>query len=141
MSKQVIDSPRVFPLRNFTQLDPPHGVPINMAVKAKGTLLFTKQVPLDAQGNSVGINDIKEQTRQTLENLKAMVSAAGATMADLVAITWYTTAIDDYYSQAGSRLRREYLAEPHPTSVVVEVSRLAKREWMVELLAVVVVPD
>ena len=76
-----------------------------------------------------------------LENLKAMVEAAGATMADIAAIQWFTTDIEAYYAQAGSRLRREYLVEPFPASVVVEISKLARPEWKVELLATVVVPD
>ncbi len=139
MSKQVVDSPQVFSLRNFNALD--GGIPINMAVKAKGTLMFTKQVPLDPQGKLVGGEDIKAQTRQVLENLKAMVAAAGASMVDIAAIQWYTTDIEAYYAQEGSRLRREYLREPFPTSVVVEVSKLARPEWKVELLATVVVPD
>ena len=141
MPKAIVNSPEVFSLRNLTRLDPPHGVPINMGVKAKGTFLFTKQIPLDVEGNSVGLNDIKEQTRQTLDNLRAMVRSSGATMEDVVSITWYTTNIEAYYSSASSRLRREYLPEPHPTSVVVEVSKLAIPEWMVELHATVVVPD
>ena len=141
MSKAIVDCPEVFPLRNLTRLDPPHGVPINMGVKAKGTFLFTKQIPLDIKGNSVGKGDIKEQTRQTLDNLRAMVHSAGAAMEDIVSITWYTTDIEAYYGSASSRLRREYLPEPHPTSVVVEVSKLAMPEWMVELHATVVVPD
>lgn len=141
MTKQIVDSPDVYALKDLTRLDPPHGVPVNMGVKARGTFLFTKQIPLDIRGNSVGPNDIKEQTRQTLDNLKAMVRSAGATMKDIVSITWYTTDIEAYYSSASSRLRREYLPEPHPTSVVVEVSKLAMPEWMVELHATVVVPD
>ena len=79
MSKQVVDSPEVFALKNFKTLD--GGVPINMAVKAKGTFLFTKQIPLDRHGKTVSPGgDILAQTRQTLENLKNTVLAAGATM-------------------------------------------------------------
>ena len=141
MSKAIVSAPEVFPLRNMTRLDPPNGVPINMAVKAKGTFMFTKQIPLDSKGNSVGPGDIKVQTQQTLDNLRNTVKASGATMEDVVSITWYTTNIEAYYSSASSKLRREYLPEPHPTSVVVEVSKLAMPEWMVELHATVVVPD
>lgn len=141
MSKQVVDCPQVFPLKKFGRLDPPNGVPINMAVKAKGTFLFAKQIPLDAQGNLVGDQDVRAQTRQVLENLKATVASAGATMADVVSILWFTTDIESYYAGAASQLRREYLQEPYPCSVVVEVSRLARPEWNVELHATVVVPD
>ncbi len=141
MTKEIVDCPEVFSLQKLSRLDPPHGVPINMGVKASGTLLFTKQVPLDIEGRSVGKDDIKVQTRQILENLTAMVKAAGATMTDVVSITWYTTDIEAFYSSASSRVRKEFLLEPYPTSVVVEISKLAMPEWLVEVHATAVVPD
>ena len=139
--KVVVESPKVYSLRNLKQMDEGHGVPISMGIKARGTFLFSKQVPVDSKGNSVGKDDMVVQTRQVLENLKAQVLEAGATMADVVSVTWYTTRIDDYYRSTSSRLRKEYFPEPYPTSVVVEVSRLALPEWAVELQAITVVPD
>lgn len=141
MPKEIIETPEVFPLRKYKNLDPPHGIPINMAVKTSGAVMYTKQVPVDPDGVSVAPDDILVQTRQVLENLRAMVTAAGAEMTDLVAITWYTTDIDGYYGSDSSQLRREFMAEPYPTSVVVEISKLAQPEWKVELLAVVSVPE
>jgi len=141
MSKEVVDSPDVFPLKDFENLDPPNGIPISMAVKARGTFMWAKQVPVSPQGESIGQGDAKAQTQQVLENLAATVKAAGATMADVVAITWYTTDIDAFYGSRSSQLRARYIPEPYPTSVVVEVSKLARPEWMVECLAVVGVPD
>lgn len=141
MAKEIVDSPEVFPLRAFKNLDPPHGIPINMAVKATGALMWTKQVPVDPEGHSVGAGDVRAQTRQILANLTAMVKAVGAAMTDVVAVTWYVTDIEAFYASDSSQLRRQYLPEPHPTSVVVEISKLACPEWMVECLAVVNVPE
>jgi len=140
MPKQIVESPDVFPLKNYSALDPPHGIPINMAVKASGTMMWTKQVPVNPQGVSVGEGDALAQTEQILRNLTAMTQAAGATMADLVAVTWYVTDIDAFYASNSSQLRSRYIRQPYPTSVVVEVSKLARPEWMVECLAVVNVP-
>ena len=141
MPKEIIESPDVFPLRKYKNLDPPNGIPINMAVKTKGAVMYNKVVPVNPQGESVAPDDCLAQTRQVLENLAAMVKAAGAEMTDIVATTWYTTDIDAYYGSDSSQLRREFIPEPYPTSVVVEISRLAQPEWKVELLAVVSVPD
>jgi 2-iminobutanoate/2-iminopropanoate deaminase len=141
MPKQVVESPDVFPLRKFKALDPPHGIPISMAVKARGAFMWAKQVPVNKQGESVAPGDMKTQTEQVLKNLAATVKAAGARMTDVAAITWYTTKIDAFYDSAASQLRTQYLPEPYPTSVVVEISRLARREWMVECMAIVNVPE
>ena len=140
MPKQIVESPDVFPLKNYSTLDPPNGIPINMAVKASGAMMWTKQVPVNPQGLSVGEGDALAQTEQILRNLTAMTKAAGATMADLVAITWYVTDIDGFYASNSSQLRSQYIRQPYPTSVVVEVSKLARPEWMVECLAIVNVP-
>ena len=141
MPKHIVESPDVFPLRNYAALDPPNGIPINMAVKATGALMWAKQVPVNPEGVSVGAGDALAQTRQVLANLAAMARAAGATMADVVAITWYVTDIDAFYASSSSQLRSRFIPEPYPTSVVVEISRLARPEWMVECLAVVNVPE
>jgi len=140
MPKQIVESPDVFPLKNYSSLDPPNGIPINMAVKASGTMMWTKQVPVNARGVSVGEGDALAQTEQILRNLTAMTQAAGATMADLVAITWYVTDIDAFYASNSSQLRSRHISQPYPTSVVVEVSKLACPEWMVECLAIVNLP-
>lgn len=141
MPKQIVESPEVFPLRKFRDLDPPKGIPINMAVKVKGALMWTKQVPVNERGQSVGEGNALLQTEQILKNLTAMVKAAGATMGDLVAITWYVTDIAAFYASNSSQLRAKHIPEPYPTSVVVQVSALACAEWMVECLAVVNVPE
>lgn len=141
MPKEIIESPDVFPLKNYKNLDPPHGVPINMAVKVSGAVMYNKVVPVNKEGVSVAPEDCLVQTRQVLENLAAMVKAAGAKMTDVVATTWYTTDIDAYYGSDASQLRREFFPDPFPTSVVIEISRLAQPEWKVEMLAVVSVPE
>ena len=54
MPKQIVESPEVFPLSKFSDLDPPNCVPINMAVKTEGATMYTKQVPVSPEGKSVG---------------------------------------------------------------------------------------
>ena len=83
MPKEIIESPDVFPLRKYKNLDPPNGIPINMAVKTKGAVMYNKVVPVNQQGESVAPDDCLAQTRQVLENLAAMVKAAGAEMTDI----------------------------------------------------------
>jgi 2-iminobutanoate/2-iminopropanoate deaminase len=63
-------------------------------VRAGDFVYVSGQVPVDAQGNIVGA-DIKAQTRQVLENVKAALALAGATLDDVVKTTaWLQDARD-----------------------------------------------
>ncbi len=69
-------------------------VPLSPAVRAGDFVYVSGQVPVDAQGNVVP-GGIKEQTRQVLENVKATLALAGATMDEVVKTTvWLDDARD-----------------------------------------------
>lgn len=69
-------------------------VPLSPAVRAGDFVYVSGQVPVDAQGNVVQ-GGIKEQTRQVLENVKAALALAGATMDEVVKTTvWLEDARD-----------------------------------------------
>ncbi|MBK1868776.1 RidA family protein [Aestuariivirga sp. YIM B02566] len=69
-------------------------VPLSPAVRAGDFVYVSGQVPVDAQGNVVP-GGIKEQTRQVLENVKAALALAGATMDEVVKTTvWLDDARD-----------------------------------------------
>lgn len=69
-------------------------VPLSPAVRAGDFVYVSGQVPVDAQGNIVQ-GGIKEQTRQVLENVKAALALAGASMDEVVKTTvWLEDARD-----------------------------------------------
>lgn len=69
-------------------------VPLSPAVSAGDFVHVSGQVPVDAQGNIVQ-GGIKEQTRQVLENVKAVLALAGASMDEVVKTTvWLEDARD-----------------------------------------------
>ena len=95
------------------------------------------QIANDLEGNLVGSGDLRAQTRQVFENLKAILEANGATFADVVKIGTYVTTLDDL---AGMReVRGEYLTAEPPASTAVQVVALVVPDAMIEvdLLAVV----
>jgi 2-iminobutanoate/2-iminopropanoate deaminase len=105
-----------------------------------GKLVFCAgAVALDAEGNVVGEGDIVAQTRQTLENLKLSLEAAGATFDDVVKINSYVTDFGLFPQIAP--VRAEYLREPYPASTTVEVPALIYPELMIEIEAVAIVHD
>jgi 2-iminobutanoate/2-iminopropanoate deaminase len=96
-------------------------------------------VSLAADGSIVGEGDIVAQTRQTLENLRLSLEAAGATFDDVVKINSYVTDFSLFPQIAP--VRAEYLKEPYPASTTVEVSALIFPELMIEIEAIAIVHD
>jgi 2-iminobutanoate/2-iminopropanoate deaminase len=82
--------------------------------------------------------DIEAQTTQVLENLQAILAAAGATMADVVKVTVFVRDIDEFATIHA--VRKRYFPEPYPASTMVEVSRLVDDRSLIEIEAVAVVP-
>lgn len=109
------------------------------AVRAGDLLFISGCVPTDGEGNVVGGDDVVAQTRQTLENIRAILSAAGATPADVVKVTTFLTDIDD--RAAINPARQEFFGEARPASTLIEISRLAIPGIKVEIEAVAVVPN
>jgi reactive intermediate/imine deaminase len=95
------------------------------------------QIAIDVGGNLVGPGDVRAQTRQVFENLKAILEANGATFADVVKIGTYLTTLGDL---AGMReVRGEYLTSEPPASTTVQVVALVVPEAVIEVDVVAVV--
>jgi len=94
------------------------------------------QVALDTEGNLVGPGDLRAQTQQVFENLRAILEANGATFEDVVKVTTYVTTLDDL---AGMReARGRYLSEL-PASTAVQITALFVPEAMIEVDLVAVI--
>jgi 2-iminobutanoate/2-iminopropanoate deaminase len=96
------------------------------------------QIAIDRDGSLVGPGDIRAQTRQVFENLKAILETNGATFADAVKIGTYLTTLDDL---TGMReVRSEYLTSEPPASTAVQVVALVVPDALIEIDLVAVVP-
>ena len=98
--------------------------PYSQAIKV-GNLVFTSgQIPIDpATGNFVE-GGIKEQTRQSLTNVKAILEEAGLTMANVVKTTVFMADMADFADM--SAVYAEFFAEPYPARSAVAVKTLPK---------------
>jgi reactive intermediate/imine deaminase len=99
------------------------------------TIYVSGQVAVDRAGAVVGKGDLRAQTQQVFENLKACLEAAGATFADVVKLNIYV--LDASQVQVVRDVRDKYVdtARP-PASTLVEVRRLVREEFLVEIDAV-----
>ena len=108
------------------------------AVRAGGFLYVSGIVPVDGEGRLVGADDVVAQTRQVLENMRAVLAAGGCGFEDVVKVTVFLTDIDD--RPAINPLRQEAFGTSRPASTLVEVPRLAVPGAMVEIECVALVP-
>jgi len=105
-----------------------------------GSLVFVSgQVPVDAEGATVGRGDVEAQMRKAIENLRCAVEAAGGSLKDVVKLNVYVTRREHY--EVFRRLRREYFSAPFPAATGVVVAGLLDPDWLVEIEAVAVVDD
>jgi len=105
-----------------------------------GNLLFLAgQVSADSDGNVVGEGDMGAQVRQVLENMKTVLASQGADFSDVVKVTIYTTDIDAYLETGD--VRREYWTGGAPASTLVQIERLARPAFLVEIESTAIAPD
>ena len=106
----------------------------------RGNLLFISgQVALDAKGDLVGKNDFKAQAKQTLENLKTMLNAGGASLKDLMMITVFVTDMNNRPTFA--QVRDSYFRGNPPASTMVEIKQLVMDELMIEVNGIAVLRE
>ena len=101
--------------------------PYSQAVIAGGLLFASGQIPLDPETQQVVAGGIEEQTTRVLENLKAIATAAGATLGDAVKATVFLRDFNDFAAM-NAVYARYFAAEgmKPPARTTVEVSRLPK---------------
>ncbi len=97
--------------------------PYSQAVKVGNFLFLSGQIPYTPEGKLAG-DTIQEQTRQVLENLKAVLEAAGANMNNVVKVTVYLKDMNDFGEM--NKIYAEYFKENPPARAAVEVARLPK---------------
>jgi 2-iminobutanoate/2-iminopropanoate deaminase len=105
---------------------------------SSGPLLFIAgQLAIDKAGKVVGKGDLRAQAVQVLENIRAILVANKANMKDIVQVTVYVTDMRAFHDIADIRMK--YFPKDGPSSVIVEVSKLAIPELQIEISAIAAV--
>jgi 2-iminobutanoate/2-iminopropanoate deaminase len=87
-------------------------------VVVSGDLVFTAgQAPFDVDGNLVS-DDVAEQTRKTLENLRLCLEEAGCSLDDVVKVNAYLADLADF--PAYNAVYEETFTEPYPARTTVQ---------------------
>lgn len=98
--------------------------PYSQAIEANGMLFVSGQIPFVPETMTLVSDDVKVQTRQSLENVKAIVEAAGYSMKDVVKAGVFIKDMNDF--AAINEIYNEYLGDVKPARACVEVARLPK---------------
>lgn len=105
--------------------------PYSQGVTAAGLLFVSGQLPVDPETGEIVPGGIKEQTRQSLGNLKGILEAGGAGLSGVVKTTVFLQNMDDFIDM-NSVYTEFFGTDSFPARSTVEVSRLPKNA-MVEI--------
>ena len=109
--------------------------PYSQAIKVGPLLFCSGQLGTDLSGNKVGAS-VSKETEQALENLKAVIEAAGARMDQVVKTTVFLTDMEDFKFM--NQIYERYFPAMPPARSTVAVAKLPKN-CKVEIEAIVVI--
>lgn len=107
------------------------GVPLSPGIKAGGYVYCSGQLPVDPQSGQVVSDDIRAQTRRTLENLQQVLQAANSGLGRALKVTVYLTDISEF--AAMNEVYREFFPTEPPARTTVGVAALARPGCRIEI--------
>ncbi len=114
MTKQAISSPGA-----------PKAIgPYSPGIRAGQLLFLSGQIPLDPATGQMVDGDVAEQTRRVMDNLGALLSAAGLSFANVVRTTIYLADMNDFTTV--NQVYGSCFSDPYPARATVQVARLPK---------------
>ncbi|MEL6354212.1 MAG: RidA family protein [Cyanobacteria bacterium J06627_28] len=114
--------------------------PYNQGIVAAGAMLFVAgQIPLDAATGELVGTTVAEQTEKSLQNLAAVVEAAGSDFSQVVKTSVFLKDMNDFAAM-NEVYAKHFGDESAPARACVEVARLPK-DVLVEIECIAVVPE
>jgi 2-iminobutanoate/2-iminopropanoate deaminase len=98
--------------------------PYSQAIKANGFIFASGQIPLDPATMRIVEGGIEEQTGRVLENLKAVLEAAGSSLDRVVKTTVYLADMGEF--AAMNEIYARYFSATKPARATVQVARLPR---------------
>ena len=98
--------------------------PYSQAIRVGNLVFASGQIPIDPATGVFVPGGIKEQTRQSLTNVKTILEAAGLTMANVVKTTVFMADMNDFAEM--NSVYAEFFTEPYPARSAVAVKALPK---------------
>jgi len=110
--------------------------PYSQGIVANGFVFCSGQIPIDPATGEIKTGSIEDQTRQVLENIRAVLEAAGSSLDDVVKTTVFLQDMNDFARM--NAVYAEFFKAPNPARAAVQVARLP-RDVKVEIEAIALV--
>ena len=107
--------------------------PYRPGMKAGNVVYVSGTLAIDREGKTVGVGDVKAQTRYVLESIKSVIEAGGGKMSDIVFNMIFLKDLADYGKM--NEVYAEYFAENPPARYCVRAD-LVKPEFLVEIASI-----
>jgi len=98
--------------------------PYSQAIEANGLIITSGQLPIDPATGEFAPGGIKEQTRQSLTNAKAILEEAGIGLGNVMKTTVFLSDMNDF--AAMNEVYAEFFSEPFPARSAIAVKTLSK---------------
>lgn len=98
--------------------------PYSQAIQVGNFVYTSGQIPIDPSTGQFAEGGIKEQTRQSLLNVKAILEESGLKMSDVVKTTVFMADMNDFADM--NSVYAEFFSEPYPARSAVAVKTLPK---------------
>ncbi|WP_010245495.1 RidA family protein [Acetivibrio cellulolyticus] len=112
--------------------------PYSQAIKTQNMVFTSGQIPIHPATGDIVSGGIENQTKQVLENLKAVLVEAGTGLENVIKTTVYIKDMNDF--TLVNQIYGEYFRAPYPARSCIEVARLPK-DVMIEIEAVAIIPS
>ena len=110
--------------------------PYSQAVKANGFIFVSGQLPVNPETGNFAGTTIEIQTKQSLDNLKAILEVGNSALEKVLKTTVFLKDMNDF--SAMNTIYSQYFSEDFPARICVEVARLPK-DALVEVEAIALV--
>lgn len=119
-----------------TDAAPINDFPYSQGIIHGDTVYVAGQLPIDPETGAVVGDEIREQTRRVMENIAAVLEAAGSSTDQIVKTTAFLADLDDF--DDFNAAYREFVTRPYPARSAVEVGDLARSVTVeIEVIAAV----
>jgi 2-iminobutanoate/2-iminopropanoate deaminase len=98
--------------------------PYSQALIAGSFIYTSGQIPINPETGEIVKGDIAAQTKQVMQNLKAVLEAAGSNLGNVIKTTVFIKDMNDF--QTVNSIYNDYFQKPFPARSCVEVARLPK---------------
>ncbi len=94
--------------------------PYSQAIVAEGFVFVAGQLAVNPASNELELGDVRSQTRRALENIRAILEAAGSSLSDVVRVGVFLADMNDF--QAMNEVYREFFPDDPPARTTVGVT-------------------